>query len=200
VNCDRRELVVGWLIHKKMNEVASIKGRLHILHLEDDANDAELIELELQDYGIPCSVTRISTAENFDKVLQDGGIDLILSDSSLPGFDTLSALTSARVLYPEVPFIFVSGTDSPQIKAEAFRHGASNFISKSQLPKLAQAIMWLFCVNGGKPVKTILPEVGMPVIVQCGEFRCLGYLDLGGRWRDYKSSDELPGVIGWSDL
>jgi hypothetical protein len=37
-------------------------------------------------------------------------------------------------------------------------------------------------------------------MVQCKDFRCLGYLDRQGTWRDFEKSSELTGVIDWSDL
>jgi len=48
--------------------------------------------------------------------------------------------------------------------------------------------------------KSSTPEVGTPVVVHCKEFRCLGYLDNDGKWRDFARSDELPEVIDWCDL
>src|SRR6478609_9204266 len=98
-----------------MNTDLSPKGCLRVIHLEDDANDAELIELELKDHSIPCVVERVATAEEFEKALREGGADLILSDTKLPGFDTLAALKTVRERFPKVPFIFVSGTDSPDV-------------------------------------------------------------------------------------
>jgi CheY-like chemotaxis protein len=157
-----------------------------------------LIETVLREHDIPCSITRVSTAQAFEESLQKGGFDLILSDSHLPSFDTISALTSARKRWPDVPFIFVSGNVSPNIKGEAFRHGASEFISKDNLPKLARAVSSLFFRR--KHQISPLPEMGMPVMVQCREFRCVGYLDRGGKWRDYGTSSELSDVVGWSEV
>jgi len=177
-----------------------IRVSLRVLHLEDNPVDAALIQTELRERNIPCSVTRICTQENFEAELQKGGVDLILSDSQLPGFDTLSALTRAREICPTVPFIFVSGTASPKVKADAFVRGASDFISKEDLPKLARVLEWLFFLNKLEHAISPLPEVGMPVIVQCKEFRCLGYFDRQGTWRDFEKSSELSEVVAWFNL
>jgi hypothetical protein len=45
-----------------------------------------------------------------------------------------------------------------------------------------------------------LPEVGEPVIVQCRDFQCLGFLDDAGKWRDFARSQELPEVIDWFEV
>jgi len=172
---------------------------LQVLHLEDDPFDAELIKGSLEQHGISCSITPIHTRDAFETALQKGGIDLVLSDSKLPAFDSLSALALAKERIPNVPFIFVSGTTSPQIKAGAFKRGATDFISKDDLPKLARVILRIFFMGKPESSRGKLPETRKPVIVQCAEFRCLGFLDGEGKWRDYTTSEELSDVVDWTD-
>jgi len=174
--------------------------RLRVVHLEDNSLDAELIAHSLKDHGVLCSIIRVDTKQSFDAALEKGGIDLILSDSQLPGFDTLTVVTQARERLPEVPFIFVSGAISPKIKADAFRRGATDFISKGNLPKLAHIVHWIFFLRKQTDRKLRLPEIGVPVVVQCKQFRCLGYLAKDGTWRDYGTSSELKEVIDWSEI
>jgi DNA-binding NtrC family response regulator len=131
--------------------------------------------------------------------LERGDFDVVLSDSQLPGFETLKALTRTREVRPTVPFIFVSGTTSPSIKTNAFFRGATDFIQKDELPKLVSVLNRLFEWNKAVD-KSPVPEVGMPVVVQCKEFRCLGYRDKSGKWRDFARSHELPEVVDWCDL
>lgn len=182
-----------------MNQVEPIKRSLQVLHLEDDLNDAELIKIELEQNHIPCSVTLIASANEFAVTLREREIDLILSDSSVPGFDTLSALKLTREHHPEVPFVFISGNSSPKVRAEAIRLGAANFISKRDLAKLPGVITSLF-FNGRMPAGSGMPEVGVPVIVQCEEYRCLGFLGADGKWRDFCSNAELPPVRNWCEV
>jgi CheY-like chemotaxis protein len=177
----------------------SAKSCLQVLHLEDDSLDAELIKGSLDRHGIACSITSIHTRDAFEAALQQGDIDLILSDSKLPGFDSLSAVDLAKERLPNVPFIFVSGTASPQIKADAFKRGATDFINKDDLPKLARVIFGIFFMGKPKSAQPKLPETGKPVLVHCAEFRCLGFLDQDGKWRDYTTSAELSGVIDWAE-
>jgi len=181
-----------------MNESGQTKSCLRVLHLEDDPLDAELIKSALEDQKIPCAFTQVRTPQAFEIALEKGGIDLILSDSQLPNFDTMVALTLAQQKHPEIPFIFISGTDSPKTKRDAFRRGAVDFISKNNLPKLAHVIRWFFFLSKRKGRKPVLPEIGIPVMVQCKGFRCLGYFDQDGKWRDFGTSSELPDVMDWS--
>jgi len=181
-----------------MNAVKQqMRAPLRVLHLEDNSWDAELIREELQRCKVPCSVAQVWTEKEFDAALRQRQFDIILSDSQLPSFETLKALTCTREVCPGVPFVFVSGTASPTMKANAFFRGATDFIQKDELPKLVSLVNRLFAV-GNVPVT--LPEIGMPVFVQCAGFSCLGYLDRGGVWRDFARSRKLPAVIDWCEL
>lgn len=174
-----------------------MRAPLRVLHLEDNSWDAELIRAELERSKVPCSITQVWTERDFNAALRKGDIDVILSDSQLPSFQTLNALTRTREMRPEVPFIFVSGTATPNLKANAFFRGATDVIQKSELPKLVSLVNHLFAENNAI---SQLPDVGIPVLVQCVGFCCLGYLDRTGKWRDYARSGELPTVIDWCDL
>lgn len=182
------------------NEASQIERPIRVMHLEDNQMDAELIHNALEEHHIPCSITRIDSRPAFEAALQAERVDLILSDSSLPSFDTLGALVLARERFPNIPFIFVSGSSSPRVKAEASRLGASDFISKDDLSRLARVVNWLFLVRNRESRGRALPEVGAPVMVHCKGFRCLGYLDREGKWRDFKTSTELPDAVDWSDF
>ncbi|HWC61200.1 MAG TPA: response regulator [Verrucomicrobiae bacterium] len=184
-----------------MNKVPEnpTKPYLRVLHLEDNSLDAELIKMELERTKIPCSITQVWTQADFEAALQKGGIDIFLSDSQLPSFETMKALTRTREVCPDVPFVFVSGATSPVRKANAFFRGATDFIEKNELPRLVSLIDRLFSETKSDETKP-LPEMGAPVMVQCRGFSCLGYRDREGKWRDYARSTELPTVIGWSDL
>ncbi len=48
--------------------------------------------------------------------------------------------------------------------------------------------------------KVALPRPGEHVIVQCQSFRCLGYCDSDGAWRNSRTSRELAGVKWWSAI
>src|ERR1035441_11132504 len=87
-----------------------MKRPLHILHLEDDPNDAALVRATLEAEGITCAITCVENHDDFVAALEHGGIELILSDYTLPAFDGMSALKIAQAKWPAIPLIFVSGT------------------------------------------------------------------------------------------
>src|SRR5947208_2429829 len=110
-----------------------MKPSLHILHLEDSLEDAVLIETLLREDGVTGQIDRVQSKEEFMAALKRGGIDLILSDFSLPAFDGLSALKLARGTCPEVPFLFVSGALGEEVAIDSLRRGATDYVLKHKL-------------------------------------------------------------------
>jgi two-component system sensor histidine kinase UhpB len=117
-----------------------MKFPLHILHLEDDPNDAVLVQATLEAEGIACATTRVQNREDFVAALERGGIDLILSDFSVPAFDGLSALAVARARWPDLPVILVSGTLGEERAIDALKNGATDYVLKERLARLVPAV------------------------------------------------------------
>jgi CheY-like chemotaxis protein len=105
---------------------------LRILSLEDDPNDAELIQELLRGEEIACELSRVDTETAYLAALKQGGMDLILADYTLPAFDGLSALKLAKQVRPGVPFIFVSGTLGEEVAIEALKLGAADYVLKTR--------------------------------------------------------------------
>ncbi len=61
--------------------------QLHILILEDDEADAELMMRELHRANIEFISRRVDTKEDFQRELTDFTPDLVLADYTLPSFD-----------------------------------------------------------------------------------------------------------------
>jgi two-component system cell cycle sensor histidine kinase/response regulator CckA len=113
---------------------------IHILHLEDDPADAELVQAKLEEADLNCQITRVQTRAEFDDALRQGGYDLILGDFRLPMYDGMSALRLAQELCPDVPFVFVSGIMGEDAAIEGLTEGATDYVLKQRLSRLAPAI------------------------------------------------------------
>lgn len=111
---------------------------LHVLHLEDNTADAELVQQLLRTEWPFCRVWCVNTCESFVAELQSRKIDLILSDFSMPHFDGLSALKLARD-HP-APFIFLSGTLGEDNAVHALQNGATDYVLKDRPARLIPAI------------------------------------------------------------
>src|SRR5271163_4725209 len=110
--------------------------KLRILSIEDDPKDAELIQDLLEAENIACEVTRVDTQDALMASLEQGEIDLILADYSLPSFDGISALRLAKKVCPDLPFIFVTGTLGEEVAIEALKVGATDYVLKTRLSRL----------------------------------------------------------------
>jgi PAS domain S-box-containing protein len=119
----------------------SLPQPLQILLIEDDLKHAELIQDLLETKGIACEVTRVDTQVALVASLEQGGVDLILADYSLPSFDGISALKLAMKACPEVPFIFVSGTPGEEAAIEALKIGATDYVLKTRLSRLVPSAL-----------------------------------------------------------
>ena len=118
-----------------------MKLTINILHLEDDPYDAALVQATLREGGISSIITRAETRDHFVFVLANGGVDLILADYTLPAFDGLSALKIAHEERPDVPFIFVSGTLGEDLAIDSLKSGATDYVLKKSLSRLAPAVI-----------------------------------------------------------
>jgi len=117
-----------------------VKSPLRVLLLEDNTFDAELIQELLEADHFVCEVTRAQTRAEFVAGLENPGIDVILADYKLPSFDGLSALKLALDARAEVPFIFVSGSLGEEVAIEAVKDGATDYVVKSRLSRLAPSV------------------------------------------------------------
>jgi len=104
--------------------ISADKRRVRILHLEDNENDRILVAETLSSNELICEFTVAGSREEFEAALRRAGYDLIISDFTLPSYDGLTALSLARELHPETPFVFFSGTIGEDIAVDSLKHGA----------------------------------------------------------------------------
>ncbi|MGE0130838.1 MAG: sigma 54-interacting transcriptional regulator [Blastocatellales bacterium] len=116
-----------------------MEKELRILILEDIAAHAELMERELRKAGMIFSAKRVATRAAFIAALGDFNPDLILADYSLPSFDGAAALSIAREQRPDAPFVFVSGAIGEELAIETLKQGATDYVLKQRLARLAPA-------------------------------------------------------------
>jgi len=113
---------------------------MKILHLEDNRDDAGLVEAILREEWPECRVTLVANRDDYMRQVREGAHDLILSDFSLAAYNGVDALTYARSVTPLVPFIFLSGTIGESRAIEAVQAGAQDYVLKDNLRRLVTAI------------------------------------------------------------
>jgi signal transduction histidine kinase len=113
---------------------------LRALILEDQPLDAELALRALGEGGFRCVPTLAAGRNAFEAAFAPGRFDLVLADYSLPGYTGLEALTFVRRHDALVPFMLVSGAMGEERAIEALRAGATDYILKHNLARLAPAV------------------------------------------------------------
>lgn len=122
---------------KKIPETNSV---LNVLSLEDTLKDAELLQEMLVDAGYRVNMDVAAQEKEYISFLKNGNYHLILADYTLPGFNGSAALKLALELQPEVPFICVSGTIGEDTAVELLKQGATDYVLKDRLGRLAFAV------------------------------------------------------------
>lgn len=117
-----------------------MKERLRILFLEDSLRDRELAAEALAGKGLVCEFTYARTQAEFEQALADGQLDIILSAFTLPSYEGGKALAYAHETRPEVPFVFVSGTIGEERAVESLKLGATDYVPKGHLERLAPVV------------------------------------------------------------
>ena len=117
---------------------------LHVLVVEDDADDAFLIEDCLQE-GLRESRPQVDHAPSVDEALsrlERAPYDLMLVDYRLGSEDGLAFLRESRSRGVETPAIMLTGQGGEEVAVEAMKAGAADYLAKSKLrpAPLASAI------------------------------------------------------------
>ncbi|HEX5092662.1 MAG TPA: PAS domain S-box protein [Burkholderiales bacterium] len=115
--------------------------RLRVLLLEDSKADAELSLAALAAARLDCVADIATRREEFERCYAAGRYDVVLADYNLPGYTGLDALARVRQEDALQPFIVVSGALGEERAVEALRAGATDFVLKDNLVRLAPAIV-----------------------------------------------------------
>lgn len=113
---------------------------LCILLVEDSLDDADLILLEIGKAGFAISSERVDTESAMRKAIMNRHWDVVISDFNLPRFDTRKALAVLREADADIPFIIVSGCIGEETAIALMKQGASDFVMKDRLGRLAPVI------------------------------------------------------------
>jgi len=113
---------------------------VNVLVVEDSEDDVLLLLHELKRQGFDPEGTRVDSATSLANALETGRWDIVISDHNMPGFSGDEALRLVKERSPDLPFIVVSGTRGEDQAVEVMRAGASDFIVKSRLHRLAAVV------------------------------------------------------------
>ncbi|MDB6170884.1 MAG: response receiver sensor histidine kinase response regulator [Chthoniobacteraceae bacterium] len=112
---------------------------LNVLLVEDSPEDAELVILELRRGGFAPQWRRVETESEYLDALESVP-QIILADFSMPEFSSMRALELLGERSAEIPFIIVSGTIGEENAVRAMTKGASDYVIKNRLGRLAPVV------------------------------------------------------------
>ncbi|MEO5631843.1 MAG: response regulator [Nitrospiraceae bacterium] len=115
-------------------------AELHILLVEDDPLDAELIIRELRKSGYHPRWQRVDTQAEFVNCLAQDPPDVIISDHAMPQFSSIGALQCLQESRLTIPFIVVSHAIGEEEAVELMRKGAADYLLKNRLARLGEAV------------------------------------------------------------
>ncbi len=116
-----------------MQQGGSGNGR-GVLVVDDDRGFLVSLEALLADEAGYLVETAGSGAEALEKLSANPGIDLVLSDLSMPRMDGLELLAAVHERRPGLPFIVMTAHGSVATAVEAMRRGAAQYLTKPVEP------------------------------------------------------------------
>ena len=115
-----------------------------ILILEDSADDVDLIERELKRGGIDFVSRVVKVKADFEKSLAEFSPDIILSDHSLPQFNSIEAMRIWKAFQKSsntsIPFILITGSVSEEFAVQTIKSGADDYVLKDRLKRLPSSV------------------------------------------------------------
>ena len=121
-------------------------GTIRVLHVDDDAEFAELTASFLEREHDRLSVeTATGAAAGTQRLADpDAKIDCVVSDYDMPGTNGIEFLETVRQQHPELPFVLFTGKGSEEIASDAISAGVTDYLQKetghSQYAVLANRI------------------------------------------------------------
>lgn len=114
-------------------------GTLHIITVEDNADDEHIVINEIRNAGWRVVSRRVETELEFRRELALGA-DVILADYTLPAFSVARALEIREEIGSDVPLIVVTGSISEEVAVDCMKRGAADYLLKDRLKRLPAAV------------------------------------------------------------
>jgi diguanylate cyclase (GGDEF)-like protein/PAS domain S-box-containing protein len=117
-----------------------VSKTVKVLVVDDSEDDAKLALRALRRGAFNATYRRVQTAVELKAALEQERWDAVISDFRMPGFTGIDALRIFRSAGLDIPFILISGTIGEEIAVDAMKAGASDYVMKKSLARLAPAL------------------------------------------------------------
>ena len=119
---------------------------LRVLLLDDNHDDRAMTIHALRREFSDLQVEQITDADSFDRAMEAGDFDLVITDYSLCWTDGLTVVRTAKATWPDCPVVMFTATGSEKIAVEAMKAGLDDYLCKSpqhfdRLPAVARSTL-----------------------------------------------------------
>ena len=112
--------------------VSSSQPMLHIVLVEDNPGDAELVRDTLAGARDRVDITHVDSLVGARARLAERHVDVVLLDLSLPDAMGLEGVERLRLAAPEVPIVVLTGIHDEALGARALQAGAQDYLVKGE--------------------------------------------------------------------
>jgi signal transduction histidine kinase/DNA-binding response OmpR family regulator len=131
---------------------------VHLLLVEDDANDADLVRRALLRSNAVLArfdLERVDRVSDAVARLGAGGIDAVLLDLSLPDGNGLESLARVQASAGETPIIVVTGYDDEATAVQALHRGAQDYLLKADIGGRSMARSIVYAIERRRTLDSI---------------------------------------------
>lgn len=106
---------------------------IRVLVIEDNPGDARLLKEFLAEANTPFSMETVGNLAAAIHRIQEGGLDVILCDLSLPDSHGIGTFTRIYECAREIPIIILSGLDDEAVAVQTVEAGAQDYLVKGHV-------------------------------------------------------------------
>ena len=137
----------GEITADNITENASIVGSLdsdslylHVLHVDDDETQLEMLKLFMDRLDGSVEVQSCSCPFEALRLVAENGFDCVVSDYLMPRMNGIEFAARVKEL-KDIPFILYTGQGSEEVAEHAFQAGADDYIRKELEPSHYEVLL-----------------------------------------------------------
>jgi len=174
-----------------------MKTAIHVLAIEDNPDDAELIMIMLRKVRSPAfscvHAHRLSEGLGF---LKEGAFDVVLVDLKLPDGEGIEVIEAVRKQSPEIPLIVLTGHDDEELAIRLLHLDVQDYLIKGQIESNLLVRSIRYAIERKRAVMALQrSEIRFRRLSESG-IMGIGYFDTDGRITE--ANDAFLSMIGRS--